>query len=92
MMENQVAFEFEMKPKENSEGKLAGMAVRIEVNDGDSLTIKGRSGADAYDGLLVLKKVKAGVMKSESADLLDPAPPGGDECYVNGRWVNPCPM
>lgn len=93
VMENQVAFEFEMKPQENSEGKPAGMLVRIEVKDGNTLAITGKSGADAYEGLLVFKKISKEAKRSEFAELLDnPPAPGGDECYVNGRWVNPCPM
>ena len=92
-MENQVAFEFEMDPQEMSDRTLAGMHIRIEVSNGQDLAISGTSGADNYEGLLVFKKRDMTSKESEFAALLQPPhPDGGDQCYINGVWYDPCPI
>lgn len=74
--------EFEINSRENRYGEPAGMKVRIELGDVAGLTITGTStGAydgESYKGTLMLRKAMSG---SE----------GGDECWVNGVWVSPCP-
>jgi subtilisin family serine protease len=78
--------EFEMSPRENRFGESVGMKIRIELGD-DDLIITGTSTGDdagkSYRGTLTLRCVggKAFVGGLE----------GGDECWVNGMWVSPCP-
>ena len=74
--------EFETSVRANRYGEPAGMRIRIELGDNDNLTITGTS-TGAYDGQsyigsLMLRKVMKGYE-------------GGDECWVNGVWVSPCP-
>ena len=85
MAETQV-FEFETIPQENRNGELVGMRIRIEVSDNDLLvtgTSTGASEVKSYMGTLTLRKAGRGPI-SVSAE-------GGDECWVNGVWVSPCP-
>jgi hypothetical protein len=74
--------EFETSFRENRYGEPAGMRVRIELGDDAGLTITGTStGAydgESYMGTLMLRKAMSGYE-------------GGDECWVNGVWVSPCP-
>ena len=74
--------EFETSFQENRYGEPAGMRVRIELGDDADLTITGTStGAydgESYMGTLTLRKGMSGYE-------------GGDECWVNGVWVSPCP-
>ena len=74
--------EFETSFRENRYGKPAGMRVRIELGNDAELTITGTStGAqdgESYRGTLTLRKATS-------------AYEGGDECWVNGVWVSPCP-
>jgi hypothetical protein len=74
--------EFETSFRENRYGEPAGMRIRIELGDNADLTITGRStGAydgESYLGTLTLRKAMGGYE-------------GGDECWVNGVWVSPCP-
>ena len=74
--------EFETSFRENRYGELAGMRVRIELGDNTDITITGTStGAydgESYMGTLMLRKAIRGYE-------------GGDECWVNGVWVSPCP-
>jgi subtilisin family serine protease len=74
--------EFETKSRENRYGEPAGMRVRIEVGKDADLTITGTStGAydgESYMGTLMFRKAISGYE-------------GGDECWVNGVWVSPCP-
>jgi subtilisin family serine protease len=78
--------EFELSPRANQFGEPVGMRVRIELGD-DDLVISGTStGANegkSYTGTLTLRR--AGDMA------LIGGPEGGDECWVNGVWVSPCP-
>lgn len=74
--------EFETGFRENRYGEPAGMKIRIELGDNADLTITGTS-TGAYDGqsymgTLMLRKAMSGYE-------------GGDECWVNGVWVTPCP-
>ncbi len=74
--------EFETSSRKNRYGEPAGMRIRIELGDDAGLTITGTStGAydgESYMGTLMLRKVMS---RYE----------GGDECWVNGVWVSPCP-
>jgi hypothetical protein len=74
--------EFETSSRENRHGAPAGMRIRIELGDNSDLTITGTStGAyegESYKGTLMLRKAISGYE-------------GGDECWVNGVWVSPCP-
>ena len=74
--------EFETGHRENRFGEPTGMRIRIEVGEDTDLTITGTStGAhdgDSYLGSLTLRKAITGYE-------------GGDECWVNGVWVSPCP-
>jgi hypothetical protein len=74
--------EFETKSRKNRYGEPAGMRVRIELGGDANLTITGTStGAyegESYMGSLTLRKATSGYE-------------GGDECWVNGVWVSPCP-
>jgi subtilisin family serine protease len=76
-------FEFETSPQENRFGEPVGMRIRIEVGGDGDLIINGiTTGADggkSYLGTLTLRK--SGATGEE----------GGDECWVNGVWVSPCP-
>ncbi len=78
-------FEFETSPQENRFGEPVGMRIRIELDDDADLTITGTStGAykeKSYTGTLTLRKAGAPIDRAE----------GGDECWVNGVWVSPCP-
>jgi subtilisin family serine protease len=74
--------EFETSFRENRYGEPAGMRIRIELGDNADLIITGTS-TGAYDGqsymgTLMLRKAITGYE-------------GGDECWVNGVWVVPCP-
>lgn len=74
--------EFETSLRENRYGEPAGMRIIIELGDDADLTITGTStGAcdgESYLGTLMLRKA---ISRQE----------GGDECWVNGVWVSPCP-
>jgi subtilisin family serine protease len=74
--------EFETSFRENRYGEPAGMKVRIELGEDADLIITGTStGAydgESYMGTLMLRKGMSGCE-------------GGDECWVNGVWVSPCP-
>lgn len=77
--------EFETSPQENRFGEPVGMRIRIELGDDADLIITGMStGAyegKSYTGTLTLRKTRALIDGKE----------GGDECWVNGVWVIPCP-
>jgi len=79
--------EFETIPQENSFGDLVGMKVRVELGSGSNLIITGTSvganGGKNYMGVLTLRKANSGAMLGTQE--------GGDECWVNGVWVSPCP-
>lgn len=74
--------EFETSFRENRYGAPAGMKIKIELGDDADLTITGTStgayGGESYLGTLMLRKAISGYE-------------GGDECWVNGVWVSPCP-
>ncbi|HMG74264.1 MAG TPA: S8 family serine peptidase, partial [Pyrinomonadaceae bacterium] len=74
--------EFETSFRDNRYGEPAGMRIRIELGSDADLTITGTStGAydgESYMGTLMLRKAINGYE-------------GGDECWVNGVWVSPCP-
>ena len=76
--------EFETSFRENRYGEPAGMRIRIELGDDADLKITGTStGAydgESYIGSLTLKKAMSGYEYE-----------GGDECWINGQWVSPCP-
>lgn len=80
-------FEFETSPQENRFGEPVGMRIRIELGDDADLIITGTStGAyeeKSYKGTLMLRKATEGVVIDGCE--------GGDECWVNGVWVSPCP-
>ncbi len=88
-MDNQTAFEFEMKPAPKKNGAMAGMAVRIQIMNGDSMVIKGTSDGEYYEGTLVLRKKLEGASGSDPSAL---ETDGGDECFINGVWYSPCPV
>ncbi|HEY9283403.1 MAG TPA: S8 family peptidase [Pyrinomonadaceae bacterium] len=79
--------EFETVPQENRFGEPVGMRIRIELGDDADLIITGTStGANegkSYRGTLMLRKALAGSLIGGCE--------GGDECWVNGVWVSPCP-
>ena len=83
MMSATQVLEFETSLRENRYGEPAGMRIRIELGDAD-LTITGTStGAydgESYRGTLMLRKAASGRGYE-----------GGDECWINGVWVSPCP-
>lgn len=87
MMTEPKVFEFEMSPQENRDGELVGMRIRIEVNDNADLLITGTSTeaseVKTYMGTLTLRKAGGPIIN---------APEGGDECWVNGVWISPCPV
>lgn len=72
--------EFETSPQENRFGEPVGMKIRIEL--GGDLVITGTPTGEyeggSYTGSLTLKRAFSGLE-------------GGDECWINGRWVSPCP-
>jgi subtilisin family serine protease len=86
MAETQV-IEFETAPKEDRNGELVGMRIKIEVSDDADLLITATSVGDSagknYAGMLTLRKVKGGPIIDGSE--------GGDECWINGVWMSPCP-
>ena len=79
--------EFETSPKENRYGELVGMKIRVELDNDSNLSITGTStsadGAKNYMGILTLRKANSEEMTGSQE--------GGDECWVNGVWVTPCP-
>lgn len=79
--------EFETIPQENRFGELVGMRIRVELGNDSNLIITGTStGANEgknYMGILTLRKANSGAMTGSQE--------GGDECWVNGVWVSPCP-
>lgn len=86
MTETQVV-EFETSPQEDLSGELVGMRIKIEVSDSADLLITGTStGASevkSYVGTLTLREAGGGQIIA--------TPEGGDECWVNGVWMSPCP-
>jgi hypothetical protein len=82
MMSATRVLEFETHQGKNRYGEPAGMKVRIEVGDDTDFTIIGTStGAydgESYLGTLTFRKAINGYE-------------GGDECWINGVWVSPCP-
>lgn len=96
-------FEFETspQPKPKNEGRRVGMSVRIDTREEDILVTGKSSDGEEYEGFLVLRKKGAPVkitkpnIDTVNIDTANTAPaeadPGGDECYINGRWYNPCP-
>lgn len=76
--------DFETSFRENRYGEPAGMRIRIELGDDADLRITGIStGAyegESYIGSLTLKKAMSRCGYE-----------GGDECWINGVWVSPCP-
>jgi hypothetical protein len=85
-MEEARVFEFEASPHENRYGDRVGMKIKIEVGDDADLIITGTSTGVSegklYRGILTLRKVGRGPIITEE---------GGDECWINGVWVSPCP-
>jgi subtilisin family serine protease len=79
--------EFETDPHENRNGEPVGMRIRIEEGDEAELVITatstGASEGERYIGFLTLRRAKRGALTG--------AAEGGDECWVNGVWINPCP-
>jgi hypothetical protein len=79
--------EFETIPQENRFGELIGMRIRVELGNDSNLIITGTStGANEgknYMGILTLRTANSGAMPGSQE--------GGDECWVNGVWVTPCP-
>ena len=75
--------EFEISPHENRFGESVGMKIRIELGDDDDLIVTGTTTGDSegktYLGTLTLRPEGRGALE------------GGDECWVNGVWVSPCP-
>ncbi len=86
MMSEASVFEFETNPRGNRYGDPVGMKIRIEIGESADLVITGTStGASegkSYRGTLTLRKTGGGALSIEE---------GGDECWVNGVWVSPCP-
>jgi subtilisin family serine protease len=86
MMSEARVFEFETSPRGNRYGDPVGMKIRIEVGESAGLVITGTSTGDSegkrYRGILTLRKTGGGPISGEE---------GGDECWVNGVWVSPCP-
>ena len=86
MAETQV-IEFETAPREDRSGELVGMRIKIEVRDDADLLITATSVGDSagknYAGTLTLRKVIGGPIIDGSE--------GGDECWINGVWMSPCP-
>lgn len=78
--------EFELSPCANQFGEPVGMRVTFELVDGD-LVINGTStGTDEgkpYTGTLTLRPAGDAALTGGLE--------GGDECWVNGVWVSPCP-
>jgi hypothetical protein len=72
--------EFEINPQSVS-GTTSGVKVRIEIN-GDSVAVSGFANGQDFDGVLLLQK------NNEPADR---AFANTDECWINGKWYNPCP-
>ena len=76
--------EFETSFRANRFGEPAGMRIKIELGDDADLKITGTStGAydgESYIGSLTLTKEITGYGYE-----------GGDECWINGQWVVPCP-
>lgn len=79
--------EFETNPQENRNGESVGMKVRVEIGDDAELAITatstGASAGESYVGFLTLRKAKREALAGVAE--------GGDECWVNGVWVSPCP-
>ena len=73
--------EFEMNPQSVSP-TMSGVKVRLEIN-GDSVAVTGFANGQNFDGVLLLQK------NNQPADR---AYANNDECWVNGKWVNPCPI
>jgi hypothetical protein len=67
------------QPKTNSD-EMAEMAIRIQVEDGNRVTIIGTSGDQTYHGTLILRNM-AGGDECWVCDL------NGENCH----WENPCP-
>lgn len=94
-MNNLTVFEFQMnpQPKPKPSADSAGMAIRIAVGNGENIIVTGVSDGEQYEGQLVLRKKGSKGAKSVPANNLgENADPGGDECYMDGRWYNPCPV
>lgn len=74
-------FEFETSPQENRFGEPVGMKIRIESGGPDLVitgTATGAQEGKSYVGTLTLRGAFGGLE-------------GGDECWINGMWVSPCP-
>ena len=86
MMTDTQIFEFELGPQ-NRNGALVGMRIKIKIGDHGDLVITGTatgtSEEENYVGTLTLRKVGRGP--------IDIGMEGGDECWINGVWVSPCP-
>lgn len=85
-----VKFDFEMNPQPRGTSK-AGMRVQIVVESGDSVAITGSSDGEEFQGFLVFTKKQRSTESPEGARGLESLA-GGDECYINGKWYNPCPI
>jgi subtilisin family serine protease len=78
--------EFEMSPRANKFGERVGMSIRIELGDDDLIITGTSTGANegkSYMGALTLRLA--------GNEALVGGHEGGDECWVNGVWVSPCP-
>lgn len=81
-MANNRVYEFETEPQPRPKSGPAGMSIRIEVKEDSTVVVRGTSGGEEYEGTLILRKKDMGVDGTL----------GGDECYINGKWYNPCPI
>lgn len=93
-MREQQVFKFDFKAQPKADGTLAGMSVRIEVTGDDAIVITGVCDGETYVGTLILQKKQAaaGTTVQSPPEEMKASPLGGDECWVSGVWVNPCPI
>jgi len=89
-----VKFDFEMNPQPRG-NSTAGMRIQIEVKNGNSVEITGSSNGEEFEGILALTQKQPGTERLESTGSYGGGTKkleGGDECYINGVWYNPCPI
>lgn len=87
-MNNKTVFEFEISPQPKPDGSLAGMAVRIEVTNNETIKVTGVSDGEDYEGFMQMRKKGN---KPKEGEKLNPQPLGGDQCWIDGKWFDPCP-
>ena len=73
--------EFEMNPQAQG-AATSGVKVRFEIGNDNSVVVSGSANGRQFDAILPLQKRNEQI-DSEFART--------EECWINGKWYNPCP-